>query len=61
MFSFVSSIAKAAVSVAAAPVALVADLATLPASAEGNGSPFSRTEKMLTAAGQNLTNAVRPE
>lgn len=49
------------VAVLATPVALVADLATLPASAYDNKDPFARTGKMLGAAGECINEAVEPE
>ena len=51
---------KAAVAVAAAPVALVVDIVTLPASAEHpTRGAFDRTTAMLDAAGDNMKQAVK--
>jgi hypothetical protein len=49
---------KAAVAVTLSPVALVADIVTLPASADSGRSPFSRTGKLLDSAGKNVSDAV---
>lgn len=53
-------LAKAAVAVAITPVALVADIMTLPESAESGRDPFSRTAGLLNAAGKNVSYAVKP-
>lgn len=51
---------KAAVAVVAAPVALVVDIVTLPASAEHSTcGAFDRTAAMLDAAGDNMKQAVK--
>lgn len=51
---------KAAVAVVAAPVALVVDIVTLPASAEHpTRCAFDRTAAMLDAAGDNMKQAVK--
>lgn len=53
---------KAAVAVVAAPVALVLDIVTLPASAEHpTRGAFDRTAAMLDAAGDNMKQAVKKE
>ena len=53
---------KAVVAVAAAPVALVVDFVTLPASADNpTRSAFDRTAAMLDAAGDNIKKAVKKE
>jgi hypothetical protein len=51
----------AAVATVATPVALVADIVTLPASAYDNTDPFARTSKMLGAVGDCINEAVKPE
>jgi hypothetical protein len=52
---------KAAVGVALSPVALAVDIVTLPASAENPRSgAFDRTAKMLSDAGKNVSDAVKP-
>lgn len=59
MFGVLTNLAKAAVAVAATPVALAADIVTLPASASSiHGGPFDRTASMLTAAGECVKEAV---
>lgn len=53
---------KAAVATAATPVALVADIVTLPASAmDHRADPFKRTGSMLKAVADNVTKAVDPK
>ena len=53
---------KAAVAVVAAPVALVVDIVTLPASAEHpTRGAFDRTAAMLDAAGENVKQFVKGE
>lgn len=53
---------KAAIAVVAAPVALVVDIVTLPASAEHPiRGAFDRTAAMLDAAGDNMKQAVKKE
>ena len=54
------SLLKAAVAIVAAPVALVVDIVTLPASAEHpTRGAFDRTAAMLDAAGDNMKQAVK--
>lgn len=61
MLKILTHLTKAAVCVAVAPVALVADLATLPESAmHPTKGPFSRTGQLLGAAGRNVKEAVEP-
>ena len=53
---------KAAAAVALSPVALVADIVTLPASScDYTRGPFDRTAKLLDAAGKNVSKAVKPD
>ena len=53
---------KVAVAVIAAPVALVADIVTLPASAEHpTRGAFDRTASMLDAVGDNMKQAVKKD
>lgn len=61
MFSMLTNLAKAAVSVVAAPVALVVDVVTLPACAysDSDRGPFGRTGAMLDSAGDALKEAVK--
>jgi hypothetical protein len=59
MFGLIESLAKAAVAVVVTPVALVADIVSLPASAESNEHPFKNTGKALSAVEKNLTDAVK--
>jgi hypothetical protein len=61
LLSCLANVVKASFAVAASPVALIADLATLPASAEYDRHPFERTGKMLGAAGRCMSEAVKPE
>lgn len=52
---------KAAVSVAVAPVAVIADTLMLPADAEKLGKPaYSRTAALLRNAGKCVRTATRP-
>jgi hypothetical protein len=56
-----TNLVKASVAAAAAPIALVADVVTLPASAEHpTRGPFDRTCQMLEAAGDAVKQAVAP-
>lgn len=61
LFDALTNVAKAGIAVAVSPVALVADVVTLPASAEAGGEPFGRTRGILSAAGECITAAVKPE
>lgn len=61
MFGLLGSLAKAAVGVVVAPVALAVDIVTLPASAsELHRGPFDRTAKVLDSIGENIKDAVEP-
>lgn len=60
MFSVLTNLAKAAAAVAVAPVAVVVDVVTLPASAnDWNKGPFDRTAKVLGAAGDAVSKAIK--
>lgn len=59
MFSMLTNIAKAAVSVVAAPVALVVDVITLPSTAMEGKDPFARTGAILNSAGNAINAAVK--
>lgn len=60
MFSTITNLAKAAVAAAVTPVALVADIATLPASADDwNAGPFDKTSACLKAAGKAVDDAIK--
>lgn len=62
MFGMLLNLSKAVVSVAVAPVALVADIVTIPVSAsEPNTGPFDRTAALLKNAGDCVEAAVKPE
>lgn len=61
MYGMFESLTKAAVAVVAVPVAAVADIVTLPVSAENNTDPFARTTDMLGKVGENFNNAINPE
>lgn len=62
LFNVLTNVTKAAVAVAAAPVALVADVVTIPASSlDHRRGVFDRTGSMLKAAGDCLQEAVKPE
>lgn len=61
MFSMLSNLTKAAVSVVVTPASVVADVLTLPASAYANRPPFERTEALLKNAGRCVSEAVKPE
>jgi hypothetical protein len=56
-----TNIVKAGVAVVGAPVALVADVVTLPSSAYDDRHPFERTGKMLNAAGRCISQATKEE
>lgn len=61
MFNMLTNLTKAAAAVVVSPLALVADLATLPASAEDpHRGAFDRTGAMLDAAGDAIAEAVKP-
>lgn len=56
-----SNVVLAGLAVAAAPIAAVADVLTLPSSAYDNKPPFERTGAMLGAAGASFKAAITPE
>ena len=56
-----SNLTKAALNVAVSPVALVVDLATLPASSLDLKGPFDRTADCLKRAGKCVEAAVEPD
>jgi hypothetical protein len=59
--SMLANLTKAAVAVAVSPIALVADLVTLPASSmDPHRGPFERTGNMLNTAGECVTRAIAP-
>jgi hypothetical protein len=59
--NLLTNVAKAGVALVAAPVALVADIVTLPASADDPcRGPFERTGKTLNAAGDCMKEAIKP-
>lgn len=60
MFDILTNVVKAGLAVVASPVALVADLATLPSSSFDGKPPFGRTGKLLGTAGDCITAAVKP-
>lgn len=55
------NLAKSLVSLAAAPVALIADLVTLPSSAYDDRHPFGMTGELLATAKANLDEAIKPQ
>ena len=60
MFSLISGLTKAAVSVALSPVALVVDIVTLPASSEHpTKGAFDNTAALLKNAGKQASEAVK--
>jgi hypothetical protein len=61
MFNILTNLTKAAVAVVLTPVAVVADIVTLPASAEKRGAhPFGKTGALLKAAADAANEAVKP-
>lgn len=59
MFSMLSNLTKAAVSVALAPVVIVVDVVTLPATADDpRKGAFDNTAKLLSNAGECISKAV---
>jgi hypothetical protein len=57
-----ANLLKAAIGVVVSPVAIVVDLLTLPASSmDPHRGPFDRTDKILTAVGRCVRNAVEPK
>lgn len=61
IFASLTNVAKAGIAVAVSPVALVADIVTLPASAYDNKDPFHRTGRMFGAAAKCINEAVAPQ
>ncbi len=62
MFGMLTNLAKAAVGVVVAPVALVADVVTLPATAgDLHRGPFDNTDKVLSNTMKNLQDAIDPK
>lgn len=62
MLNMLTNLTKATVAVAVSPVAIVADVLTLPASSmDPYRGPFDRTAAALKAAGQCATEAIRPK
>ena len=59
MFSILTNLTKSAVAVVATPVALVADVLTLPSSAMDGRDAFGKTGQMLDAAGKAITEATK--
>lgn len=55
-----TNLLKAVVAVAAAPMVVIADLATLPASAHAGRGPFDKTAGVLRTAGKALDAAIKP-
>lgn len=55
------NLGKALVAAVASPVLLVADLATLPASAYDDRHPFRRARSALKTAGRAFGAAIEPE
>lgn len=61
MLNIVANLTKAAVAVALAPVAVVADVLTLPASSmDPHRGPFDRTAGVLKACGECVAEAIKP-
>lgn len=61
MLGLLTNLTKAAVAVVATPVALVADVLTLPASSmDPYRGPFERTARTLKQAGDAFDEAVTP-
>lgn len=61
LFSTLTNVAKAGIAVAVSPVAVVADILTLPSSAYDNRPAFGRAGKLFDAAGKCIAAAVKPE
>ena len=60
MFNMITKLTKAAVAVTLAPVALVVDVVTLPASTDDfRKGPFDRTAELLKIAGKNVKDSVK--
>jgi hypothetical protein len=61
IFDVLTNVTKAAIAVTVSPVTLIADVLTLPASAENNTDPLRRTGAMLDAASDAMSEAVKPQ
>lgn len=62
MFKTLTNLAKASVAVAVTPLAIIADVVTLPASAESNNrGPFDNTASTIKLAKDAFKLAVRGE
>lgn len=62
MFGMLTNLTKAAVAVVVAPVAVVADIVTLPeSSCDLNRGPFDKTAAVLNAAKAAFDVAVEPD
>lgn len=61
MFNVLTNLTKAAIAVAATPLAVTADVLTLPASSfDPHRGAFDRTAKLLDAAGDCFNEAIKP-
>jgi len=62
MFGILSSLTKATIGVALTPVAILADVVTLPASAEDPyAGPFDKTAKLFDNIAENFNKALEVE
>jgi len=62
MFGLLTNLTKAAVATALVPVAVVADIVSIPASScDPNSEPFKHTSNILGAASECVMKAVKPE
>lgn len=61
MFGIMLNLSKAALALAVSPLDALADIATLPASAESSHAPFARTARRLEQAGRAFDAACDPE
>jgi hypothetical protein len=60
--NILTSIAKSLIAAAATPVAVLADVLTLPASSmDPHRGPFERTAAVLRTVGENFNAAVKPD
>ena len=59
--SMIGNLMKAGISIAVTPVAVLVDIATLPASAYNDEEPFKRTGQQIKNAGRCLNEATKPE
>lgn len=60
MFGFIESLAKTALNVAVAPVALAVDIVKLPAAALNGKPAFGATEKVMENIKENAANVLEP-